>query len=60
MGRHISHQDVADLIRKLEHILTQLDERDAKLPALKVDEAIARLCASHDIERSSQSEIDFK
>jgi hypothetical protein len=59
MHENASHNELIDLVVKLENVLSQLDAQNAKLAAIKVDEAIANLCESHNIPRSQRNKVDF-
>ncbi|MEO9468457.1 hypothetical protein [Parasphingorhabdus sp.] len=59
MQKDTAHNELIDLVVKLENVLGQLDAQNAKLAAIKVDEAIASLCESHNIPRSQRNKVDF-
>jgi len=50
---------VADIIAQLEEVLSKLDGLNAKIPAIRVDEAISTLCEIYHVERSCQNYHDL-
>lgn len=59
MHDNAAHTEMIDLVMKLENILSQLDAQNAKLAAIKIDEAIETLCEAHNIQRSQRNKVDF-
>ena len=44
-------REIESLVEQLEGILTSLDRLEARIPALKIDEAISVLCIENELER---------
>lgn len=60
MNEDCSRDQIVELVIQLEDILAVLDKRDAKLAAIRVDEAISALCAEHDICRTRQNVLNIR
>ncbi|MEM8918323.1 MAG: hypothetical protein AAGE37_05625 [Pseudomonadota bacterium] len=60
MNENCSQEQMVDLVVQLEAILAKLDKSDAKLAAIKVDEAISTLCEAYDINRAGRNILEIK
>ncbi|SIN62997.1 hypothetical protein SAMN02745824_1161 [Parasphingorhabdus marina DSM 22363] len=60
MNEQCSREQIAELVMQLGNILAVLDNSNARLAAIKVDEAISALCEEHDICRSDENVLDIK
>ena len=60
MNEQCSREQIAELVMQLENILVVLDNSNARLAAIKVDEAISALCEGHEICRSGENVLDIK
>ncbi len=60
MNENCSREQMVDLVVQLEAILAELDKSDAKLAAIKVDEAISNLSEAYDIGRAGCNVLEIK
>ena len=60
MNENCPRDQIVNLVMQLEDILVVLDREDAKLAAIKVDEAISALCQGHDICRAGQERAGYQ
>ncbi|MEL6873865.1 MAG: hypothetical protein AAGM33_00155 [Pseudomonadota bacterium] len=60
MNENCSREKMVNLVVQLEAILVELDKSDARLVAIKVDEAISSLCEAYDIGRTGCNVLGIK
>lgn len=60
MNENCSREKMVNLVVQLEAILVELDKSDARLVAIKVDEAISSLCEAYDIGRAGCNVLEIK